>query len=134
MIGIALLSHGRMAEGMLDTCELFFGKDIPQITAECLLEGDDPEKFDTAIQKAIEKVDDGHGAIILCDLFGGTPCNRSMMFVSKNVQVIAGMNMPLLLELLGSRQSYDSLEDVDVSSLVEIANDGIKDVNGILAE
>ncbi|MBR6958308.1 MAG: PTS mannose transporter subunit IIA, partial [Erysipelotrichaceae bacterium] len=69
------MSHGRMAEGMLDSSKLFFGDDIPQIKALCLMASDNPEEFDEKIRAAVEEIDDGQGVIAMCDLLGGTPCN-----------------------------------------------------------
>lgn len=67
MIGIVLISHGKMADGMLDSCKLFFGEEIPQILSVCLLPENSPEDFDKKIELAISKVDSGDGVLILCD-------------------------------------------------------------------
>ena len=118
MIGILLLSHGRMAEGMLDTCKLFFGEDVAQIKAICLHADNAPEEFDEWLKQGIEEVDDGHGVIALCDLLFGTPCNRCMYVLNDRVQVITGMNLSLLLELLGKRMmTNDNDEPIDISEL-----------------
>ena len=72
MIGILLMSHGKMAEGMLDSCKLFFGEDIPQIRALCLEPSDNPEEFDDRIRAAIAEIDDGQGIIAMCDPWRNT--------------------------------------------------------------
>ena len=96
MVGILLMSHGRMAEGMLDSSKLFFGDDIPQIKALCLMASDNPEEFDEKIRAAVEEIDDGQGVIAMCDLLGGTPCNRSALVLNDRLQVITGMNFSIL--------------------------------------
>lgn len=129
MIGVLLMSHGKMAEGMLDSCKLFFGDDVPQIKALCLCDGDDPELFDERIREACLQIDDGSGVIALCDLLGGTPSNRSVFCLNENLQVITGMNFSLLLEILGTRLNVENLSEIDVDSLIEVGKEGIVDLN-----
>ncbi|MBR0385491.1 MAG: PTS sugar transporter subunit IIA [Erysipelotrichaceae bacterium] len=129
MIGILLMSHGKMAEGMLDSCKLFFGEDIPQIRALCLEPSDNPEEFDDRIRAAIAEIDDGQGIIAMCDLLGGTPCNRSAFVLGDRVQVITGMNFTMLLELLGKRMAAEDLNDVSIEELINVGKDGIVNLN-----
>ena len=129
MVGILLLSHGRMAEGMIDSCKLFFGDDIPQLRAVCLHVGDTPEEYDEQIKKAIEEVDDGHGVIALVDLFGGTPSNRCSLLLNDNLQVITGMNLPVLLELLNMRIFADDLTNIKIQTLLDASKDGVIHLN-----
>ena len=135
MIGVLLMSHGKMAEGMLDSVKLFFGDDVPSVKALCLEAGDNPEEFDERIIEAVKELDDGSGVIGMCDLLGGTPSNRSV-FVMKdfpNLKVITGMNFTMLLELLGKRLSVETVEELDVSELMETGKDGIKCLNELFA-
>lgn len=129
MIGILLMSHGKMADGMLDSSKLFFGEDIPQVKALCLEPSDNPEEFDDRIRAAIEEIDDGQGVIAMCDLLGGTPCNRSAFVLSDRVQVITGMNFTMLLELLGKRMAAEDLTDIDIEELMNVGKDGIVNLN-----
>lgn len=129
MIGIILLSHGNMAKGMYESCQIFFGNDLPQIEAYCLGDNDSPEDMDKWIQEGINKVDDGHGTIILCDLQGGTPYNRCAMFINNRIQVIAGMNFPMLLELLGKRLSTEDIDEINIDELIEVGKTGIMSLN-----
>ncbi|MGN1399363.1 MAG: PTS sugar transporter subunit IIA [Erysipelotrichaceae bacterium] len=129
MVGVLLMSHGKMAEGMLDSCKLFFGEDIPQIKALCLCEGDNPELFDDRIREACEEIDDGSGVIALCDLLGGTPSNRSVFCLNENLQVITGMNFTILLEVLATRMNVEKLSEFDIDGLIEVGKDGIVDLN-----
>ena len=135
MVGVLLMSHGKMAAGMLDSVKLFFGDDVPQIKALCLEAGDNPEEFDDRIKEAAKEIDDGSGVIGMCDLLGGTPSNRSVYVLKdvKNLKVITGMNFTMLLELLGLRLSAEKLEDIDVDALMETGRDGIKCLNELFA-
>ena len=129
MIGILLMSHGKMADGLLDTTKLFFGDDISNIKAICLENGDDPELFDERIIEGAKEIDDGSGVIALCDLLGGTPSNRSMFCLNDRLQVITGMNLPMLLELLGERLSTSDIKDVDIARIIDVGRTGIIDLN-----
>jgi mannose/fructose-specific phosphotransferase system component IIA len=132
MIGILLMSHGQMAEGMLDSAKLFFGDDIQQIKALCLKASDNPESFDERIKEAISEIDTGGGVIAMCDLLGGTPSNRSAYVVGDRVQVITGMNFTMLLELLGKRLNVEDVKDVDIKELMNVGRDGIQCLNDLL--
>ncbi|MBQ2213060.1 MAG: PTS sugar transporter subunit IIA [Erysipelotrichaceae bacterium] len=123
------MSHGRMAEGMLDSSKLFFGDDIPQIKALCLMASDNPEEFDEKIRAAVEEIDDGQGVIAMCDLLGGTPCNRSALVLNDRMQVITGMNFSILLELLGKRMSVNDISEIDIPELIQVGKDGIISLN-----
>ena len=129
MVGILLMSHGRMAEGMLDSSKLFFGDDIPQIKALCLMASDNPEEFDEKIRAAVEEIDDGQGVIAMCDLLGGTSCNRSALVLNDRLQVITGMNFSILLELLGKRMSVNDISEIDIPELIQVGKDGIISLN-----
>ena len=129
MLGIVLISHGEMANGMLNTAEMFFGEaGLQQVVTVSLFPEDSPEDFDVKLADAIKKVDDGNGVVVLADLLGGTPCNRCIYVVSENVQVITGMNLPILMELLGLRMGGD----VDINSLISVGHNGIVNLNELL--
>lgn len=128
MIGILLMSHGKMAEGMLDSSKLFFGE-VEKVKALCLEPGDNPEDFDKRIIEGAKELDDGSGVIAFCDLLGGTPSNRSMYVLNDQIQVITGMNLTMYLELLGRRMSVEKLSDLDINELVEVGQKGIISLN-----
>lgn len=132
MIGVVLISHGKMADGMLDSCKLFFGEEIPQISSVCLLPKDSPEEFDKKIQLAISEVDSGGGVLILCDLLGGTPCNRCAYLLNNRIQVIAGVNLSILLEFLATRDSLKDISELDVEALIFVGTNGLVSLNKLL--
>ena len=128
MIGIILASHGPMAEGLLHTSEWFF-QDQEQLEALCLTPDTSPEMFTERLAEAISRVDSGDGVLVLCDLLYGSPCSCTANLLSENVGMITGMNLGILLELLGSRESGIP----DIAALVETGRNGIVDFKELLA-
>ena len=102
MIGILLMSHGKMAEGMLDSSQLFFGEEIEQLKTLCLAKEETVEGFDLRIRQTLASLDEGQGVLVLCDLLGGTPANRCVSLLSEGqkIRVITGMNLTLVATLL----------------------------------
>ncbi|MEA4968435.1 MAG: hypothetical protein VB048_10015 [Bacteroidaceae bacterium] len=125
MKGIALLSHGPMAKGIIETTKWFMGVDIPQFGYLCLEQDDIIEDYDKKISSLIEDIDTGEGVIVFTDLFGGTPCNRCVQFMSNDIDIIAGMNLSIVLEQLGNRLS----DSYDFKALVETGRSGIVHLN-----
>ncbi|MHA1581469.1 MAG: PTS sugar transporter subunit IIA [Candidatus Baldrarchaeia archaeon] len=125
MIGIVLISHGNFAEHLVKSAELIVGKQ-EKVTSVHLLEGESLEKFEEKLRKAIKTVKSSDGVLILADLFGGSTVRVAarFLFEEENVEVVAGVNMPMLLEVLLNR------EHKDLKSLVKIAIDAGK--NGVV--
>ena len=107
MIGLVLVTHGRLAAEFIVAMEHVVG---PQERTEaiCIGPDDDMEARRKDIARAIAKVDEGHGVIILSDLFGGTPSNLAISLMkSDKIEVIAGVNLPMLIRLDGARKTMD---------------------------
>ena len=104
MIGLVLVTHGRLAVEFITALEHVVG---PQQGIEpiCIGPDDDMEKRRGDIADAIERVNDGDGVIMLTDLFGGTPSNLAISLMkSTDIEVIAGVNLPMLIRLEGARK------------------------------
>ena len=104
MIGLVVVSHGRLADELVAAAEHVVG---PQesIIAVSIGADDDMEKRRTDILNAAQKVDGGDGVIILTDMFGGTPSNLAISVMDKaNAEVIAGVNLPMLIKLASIRE------------------------------
>lgn len=127
MIGIILASHGKLAEGMLDSLHLFAGEKIPQTEAIILGAEDSPDLFDEKLKLALEKVETGQGTVIFCDLLFGTPCNRSAAFINEKTKVICGMNLPVILEFIGMRSTV-SIDQFDWKELLKTGAEGLCDL------
>ena len=133
MIGVLAISHGKMAEGMLDVAHMFFGDDLPGVEALCFMSSDNPEDFDVKLKDAVARVNTGDGVIIFADLMGGTPANRSMYVLGDDVQVITGANMTMMLELLGTRLAEGTKVSKElVEQLQETGRTGIVNINALM--
>jgi PTS system mannose-specific IIA component len=105
MIGLILVTHGRLAEEFLVALEHVVGPQ-QQIATVCIGPRDDMESRRKDIASAIKRVETGSGVIILTDLFGGTPSNLSISLLNAGtVEVIAGVNLPMLIRLDSARKS-----------------------------
>ena len=118
MVGILLLSHGNLAQGLLDSSKLFFGEDIPRIEAICY-DIEDVDTFDWEIDQAINHLDDGSGVLVMCDIYGGTPSNRCAYKLSDKIRVVTGVNLVMLLDALGRRMNAREIDDMDIKHIME---------------
>lgn len=115
MIGLILVTHGQLAEEFLHAMEHVVGNQ-DAIATVCIGPHDDMERRRKEIARAITAVDDGDGAIILTDLFGGTPSNLAISLLETGrVEVIAGINLPMLIRLAGARNSMSVSEAVSAA-------------------
>lgn len=104
MIGLILVTHGQLAREFVSAMEHVVGKQ-PDVATVCIEPQDDMEAKRKEIAKAIRNVDSGGGAIILTDLFGGTPSNLAISLMERGkTEVIAGINLPMLIRLCGARK------------------------------
>jgi mannose PTS system EIIA component len=107
MIGLVLVTHGRLAEEFVAATEHVVGRQA-NTRAVCIGADDDMELRRKDILGAIGEVDDGHGVILLTDMFGGTPSNLAISVMDQaKVEVIAGMNLPMLIKLASVRGEDD---------------------------
>lgn len=112
MIGLILVTHGRLAEHFIDAMEHVVGGQQAVATI-CIGPNDDMEQRRQDIADAIAEVDSGKGAIILTDLFGGTPSNLAISLLDAGrIEVIAGINLPMLIRLAGARRTMDVVDAV----------------------
>ena len=115
MIGLILVTHGRLAEHFVEAMEHVVGGQQAVATI-CIGPSDDMEQRRREIAAAIEQVDSGDGAIILTDLFGGTPSNLAISLLEAGrVEVIAGINLPMLIRLAGARKAMGVVEAVQAA-------------------
>ena len=107
MIGLVLVTHGRLAAEFVTAMEHVVGPQA-QVEAICIGPDDDMEGRRNDIADAIGRADAGGGVVILTDLFGGTPSNLAISLMkSERVEVIAGVNLPMLIRLEGARRTMD---------------------------
>ena len=107
MIGLVLVTHGNLADEFVAAAEHVVGKQIG-VRAICIGADDDMDQRRRDILGAVSDVDDGSGVIVLTDLFGGTPSNLAISIMDQcNIEVIAGINLPMLIKLAGQRDCGD---------------------------
>ena len=103
MIGILLVTHGNLALEMISAMEHVVGHQ-EQLDSVCIGETDDVEKSRLDIVQKVKVLDSGDGVCIATDMFGGTPSNLAISVMDANkVEVVAGLNLPMLIKLVRSR-------------------------------
>jgi len=124
MIGMVLVTHGRLAEEFIAATEHVVGAQ-QNIQAVCIGPDDDMEQRRLEILEAVKTVDTGDGVVLLTDMFGGTPSNLAISIMEKGkVEVIAGINLPMLIKLASVRAALGLEEAVDAAKEA-----GIKYIN-----
>ena len=112
MIGLVLVTHGRLAEELIAALEHVVGPQ-PNIAAVCIGPDDDMEKRRRDILDSVKRTDEGQGVVVLTDMFGGTPSNLAISIMEgAKVEVIAGVNLPMLVKLASVRESGDLADAV----------------------
>lgn len=113
MIGLVLVSHGKLADGLLDAMQMITGEQ-EAVRAVGFEETEEVECLMAHVDQAIQEVDQGDGVLILVDLFGASPFNASARLVlskpGKPLEVVTGMNLPMILELAIGRQGMSLAE------------------------
>jgi len=113
MIGIVIITHGNLAREFRSVLEHVVGPQS-QIAAISITPDDDMEERREAILRAIKTVDTGDGIVLLTDMFGGTPSNLAISALgSAHVEVIAGVNLPMLIKLVRVREENQLHEAAD---------------------
>ena len=113
MIGLVLVTHGRLADELRLAMEHVVGAQR-NVATVCIGPDDDMESRRTEIRQSIAEVDTGDGVVLLTDMFGGTPSNLAIsMMTREGVEVISGVNLPMLVKLAKVRSSQTLNECVD---------------------
>jgi mannose PTS system EIIA component len=109
VIGVVVVTHGQLATELVNAAEMIVG-DLPQFTAVSIGWHDDVNDAREDIAQAIERVRGEEGVLVLTDMFGGTPSNIGMTFLETDrVEVITGVNLPMVIKLASLRQSSSNL-------------------------
>ena len=115
-IGVVVVTHGQLATELVNSAEMIVG-DLPHFTAVSIGWHDDVEHAKEEIGRAIARVqasaggtaEDPAGVLVLTDMFGGTPANLAVTFVSPQVETITGVNLPMLIKLARTPKQSDLL-------------------------
>lgn len=103
MIGVVVVSHGRVAEELVQAARTIVG-DFPKAAAVSIGWSDDMNAARAAIERALREVEGDGGVLVLTDMFGGTPTNVALPFLSPQVEIVTGVNLPMLIKLSSLRQ------------------------------
>jgi PTS system mannose-specific IIA component len=101
MIGIVVVTHGRVAEELVGAARTIQGE-LPGIAAVSIGWGDDAAAASAAIERGIAQAG-GEATLILTDMFGGTPTNLSLPFLSGRVEIVTGVSLPMIIKAAGLR-------------------------------
>jgi PTS system mannose-specific IIA component len=126
LISILVVSHGALADGMVDAMQMITGQQ-DKVMALGLKETEAPEDLIDRIREAADTLDDGDGVLIMVDLYGATPFNSSSrlyMESDRKIEVITGVNLPMLVEIVISREGQN-LSDL-VNQAYQSGMEGIK--------
>jgi PTS system mannose-specific IIA component len=109
VIGVVVVTHGQLATELLNAAEAIVG-DLPRFAAVSIGWHDDMDDAREEIRQAIARLQDEGGVLLLTDMFGGTPTNLGLSFVEPDrVEVVTGVNLPMLIKLTSLRSSQDLL-------------------------
>jgi mannose PTS system EIIA component len=125
MIGVVVVTHCHLSEELIAAARLVVGEDLKQFEAVSIAPTEGSEGIRKKIVAAIRRVDGGQGVLILTDMYGGTPSNISLSFLEeKKIEVITGVNLPMLLKLA----TYET--DMDLETLAAFITDyGQRNIN-----
>ena len=112
MIGLVLVTHGHLADELIGALEHVVGPQ-PQVASVCIGPDDDMERRRADIVNSVQETDSGDGVVVLTDMFGGTPSNLAISIMERaNIEVIAGVNLPMLVKLASVRDELELGEAV----------------------
>lgn len=130
MIGGIIVSHGKLAEELLNALTIILGE-APNIESISIGWYDDVEDSKKKINLSLKRVDQKNGVLIFTDMFGGTPSNLSFSFLKENhVDIVTGVNLPMLIKFVSLQRSND-LKDV-ARKVVEQGKKNIHLVSALL--
>ena len=111
MIGLVLATHGKLAEELLRTAESIVGP-LERCEAVSIDAGSSLDEARERLQAAVTRVEGGDGVLVLTDMFGGTPANLALGFLDERLEVVTGVNLPMVLKLSTARAGSPSLAGV----------------------
>ncbi len=131
MKGILVVTHANLGNALIETVEFILGDPQDNLFSVSINIQEDPNALRKKIKQGISKVKTEDGVIILTDMFGGTPSNLSYSFLEEGqIEVISGVNLPILLKAINSRSKMDM--ETLTSALVEHGKKSISLASGIL--
>ena len=127
MVGIILASHGEFAEGILQSGAMIFGEQ-ENVKAVTLMPSEGPDDVKAKMKEAVASFDNQDEVLFLVDLWGGTPFNQANSLYEEHKDtwaIVAGMNLPMVIEAYSSRFSMESAQEI-AAHILETAKEGVK--------
>ena len=113
MIGLVLVTHGNLANEFISAMQHVVGHQA-QVAGVCIGPEDDMEMRRNEILEKVNEVDSGDGVVLLTDMFGGTPSNLALSMMDRaNVEILAGINLPMLIKIATLRKEKNMKETVE---------------------
>lgn len=132
MTGILVVTHGNLASTLIETLDFIMGKEQDRVLPISIDIKEDPDNLRKKIKQGISKVSQDKGVLIFTDMFGGTPSNLAYSFLDEGkIEVISGVNLPLLLKAVTARKKSMDMEAL-ANLLVEHGKRSISLASGIL--
>ena len=123
MIGLLIIAHGNLGDSLIECANHVMNKKTPQLASLQVNICDDPSDLLPHAQALVDSLDSGDGVLVLSDMYGATPCNLVIkLLAAKNVQAVAGVNLPMLVRVLTYRN--ESLTKI-VEKAVSGGRDGV---------
>ena len=133
MTGILVVTHGNLASTLIETLEFIMGKEQERMLPISIDIKQDPDNLRKKIKQGISKVSSDKGVLIFTDMFGGTPSNLAYSFLDEGkIEVISGVNLPLLLKAVTARKKIDMDMETLTNALVEHGKRSISLASDIL--
>ena len=133
MIGGILISHGKLAEGMKNALEMFFGENIEAFACVSLTPEKSVDAFKRELEITIDQVEQGQGVVIFADLYGGTPFNQAIQEASDSCRLISGMNLAMVMEFLVDRLQKENMKELSCEEIMNIGKEGIQYSEGLVS-
>ena len=114
MIGVLIVTHGTVGSSLLEQAQIIAGK-LDQVETIGVGPKDAPEEVQNQMHEAVKRLNMGKGLLVLTDMFGGTPSNLAISYLDESeggVEVLSGVNLPMLLKLVTARTEDATLSDV----------------------
>ena len=127
MIGLLIISHGEFSKGIANSISMFY-EQLEQFDTLSVNTDTNIDIFKTEIAEKIKQLDNGDGVLILADLFGGSPCNSTFNYLKDNVDVVTGVNFPMILSAICNRNITNNKEEL-VEKIIAESIAGIIHVN-----
>jgi len=126
MVGVIIVSHGALAQELVNTAAMLVGKG-ENVEFVGINPGDDPEEFYERVVKAAERADTGKGVVALVDIFGGTP-NNTVYRASKtrNIRIVTGVNVPMVIYAFTERNN-EMTQDELIEGLIRTGRSEISE-------